>query len=367
MAVPRIAFVMEQTLGHVTHDRNLRRWACDHAGLDPVWMPIEFDARDAWQRVPVVRTNWTMRASLRARTRVAPLVRAGSLDGLLFHTQVTSVFAGAAMRRVPTVVSLDATPLNLDTIGAAYEHAPSRSRGLEALKNSLNRKAFLSAAHLVTWCRWASESLVKDYGADPSRITVIPPGIDLTRWRPGIGNRSGGNVRLLFVGGDFRRKGGAVLLDAYRAELSGRCTLDIVTRESVGAVPEGVRVHHGLTANSPDLLALYIQADLFVFPTLGDCLPIAVMEAMAAGLPVVAARVGALDEQVVDGVTGFLVPADDAAALADKVSLLASDPPLREDMGRAGRARAEELFDGERNYRALIDLICRCAEEGRDR
>lgn len=354
---------MEQTLGHVTHDRNLRHWTSGDASVLPEWMPVDFEAPDLWQRMPVVRDNWTLRASLRAKARVREILKRQPLDGLFFHTQVTTLFAASLMRRLPTVVSLDATPVNIYTVGTAYGHAPS-GRAIEALKARLNRRIFREARHLIAWCEWAKQSLIEDYGVRDRKITVIPPGIDLGRWRfdryPHPNSR---RIRLLFVGGDFRRKGGELLLSAYRGLLADRCELDIVTREPVnveGMV--GVRVHHGLTSNAPELLALYEAADIFVFPTLGDCLPLAVMEAMAAELPVIATCVGAIGEEVEHGVTGFLIQPGDSDALAACVHRLADDADLRRQMGWAGRKRAEEKFDGARNYRAVLELYKRCVD-----
>ena len=70
-----------------------------------------------------------------------------------------------------------------------------------------------------------------------------------------------------------------------------------------------------------------------------------VLEAMAAGLPVVASAVGGIPELVVDGETGLLVPPGDPDALADALGKLITDPELRQRLGAAGRARAEACFD----------------------
>lgn len=364
MSRHRIGFVMEQTLGHVTHDRNLRRWAGEDCGVVPQWMPVEFEAQDRWQSAPIVRGNWSLRASLRARAMVAGSSERERFDGLFFHTQVTALFSTRFMRRIPTVVSMDATPLNLDSVGRAYGHRPSGNRALEALKNALNRRTFRSAARLVTWCHWAKESLIRDYGVPSDKIAVIPPGVDLELWKFDREKRPvSRSARLLFVGADFRRKGGEQLLAAFRAGLADRAELDIVTGEGIDAGGcAGVRIHNGITGNSPELLALFDAADIFVFPTLGDCLPIAVMEAMAAGLPVVASDVGAISEEVDHGVTGFLIPSNDREALVDRVDALASSAEMRRQMGIAGRKRAEELFDGGRNYRAVLDACKECAD-----
>jgi len=195
-------------------------------------------------------------------------------------------------------------------------------------------------------------------------------GVDTERWAFGQekAEKSADNsnpTRLLFVGADFKRKGGEFLVEAFRSGLNRDCQLDIVTRDENAARElagtEGLRVHTGLTANSAPLRELYANADLFVFPTLGDCLPIAVMEAMAAGLPVIATNVGALREEVEDGVNGLIVPPRNANAIMEAVRALAQDTTKRHAMSAASRAIAEERFDAQKNYNALLALMKTCA------
>jgi glycosyltransferase involved in cell wall biosynthesis len=360
-----LGFVMEQTLGHVTHDLNLRQWVAKDSDIRARWMPVHFSAPDRWGRIPFIKTNWTLRASLRAREQVRAVLRSDRLDGLFFPTQVTALFAQCLMAKIPSVVSLDATPLSFDTIGSAYSHSPSTSKRVEALKNALNRRTFHLARRLITWCHWTKQSLIRDYGVDAAKITVIPPGIDLNQWHfPREPRQEPGCVRLLFVGGDFQRKGGAVLLEAFRQDLMSTCELDIVTREDVDIRGlRGVRVHHGLTANAPELMALFGRADAFVFPTFGDAQPVVIAEAMASGLPVISTTIGAIDEQVQHGVTGFLISSGDHRAVSEAVSKLVADPDLRYRMGVAGRLAAERLFDAARNYRQLL-AVCKESVNG---
>jgi glycosyltransferase involved in cell wall biosynthesis len=280
---------------------------------------------------------------------------------------VTALFAQRLMDRIPTVVSMDATPLNFDSIGAPYNHRPSVLRPVEAFKNALNRRTFNHATRLITWHEWGRRSLIADYGMKSSKVEVIPPGIDLERWNfPRSTVPRTGLVHLLFVGGDFRRKGGETLLAAFRRDLMRHCHLDIVTREEVSI--EGltnVSVHHGMAANTPELMALYARADIFVFPTLADTLPLAIMEAMASGLPVVTTNVGALTEEVEDGVTGVLVPAGDATSLGEATMRLVQSAELRQDMGAAGRRTADRRFNGSRNYPQVLAVYKKCVDEGR--
>ena len=106
----------------------------------------------------------------------------------------------------------------------------------------------------------------------------------------------------------------------------------------------------------PELLA---TADLFVLSSRSEGLPLSILEAMAAGLPVVASRVGGIPEVVVDGETGLLVPPGDPQRLADAVERLLADPSLRRRLGEAGRRRVAEHFDLASVQRAHLDLYRR--------
>jgi glycosyltransferase involved in cell wall biosynthesis/uncharacterized membrane protein len=112
----------------------------------------------------------------------------------------------------------------------------------------------------------------------------------------------------------------------------------------------------GARRDVPELLA---AADLFVLSSRSEGLPISVLEAMAAGLPVVATNVGGVSELVVDGETGFLVPPADPRALAEALERLLRDPELRHRFGAAARRRAKRRFDVARFHEAHVRLYCR--------
>jgi glycosyltransferase involved in cell wall biosynthesis len=349
---------MEQVLGHATHYRNMREFACRQPDVAPVWLPISFEVSGTTRLVPVLRSNWSLRGSWRARQALSQ-VRT-RLDAVFFHTQVMSLMSIGLMRSVPSVISLDATPINYDTLGESYGHRPAGDGLLDRQKFELNRRAFQAAAGLVTWSSWARASLVDDYGVDPARVRVVPPGanpkfFDIGRARESAPRRPG-RVRLLFVGGDFRRKGGPELLEALGGPLADTCELHVVTEHQLPPRPN-VIVHRGLKPNSAALLALFAEADIFVLPTHADCLGVALVEAAAAGLPTITTDDGAQTETQQPGSSGLLVPRGSVRDLHMAAHALARDPARRQRMGRAAFELANTRFNAERNNRDVLDFM----------
>jgi glycosyltransferase involved in cell wall biosynthesis len=219
----------------------------------------------------------------------------------------------------------------------------------------------------VAWTHWTKASLVADYQSPPEKVSVIPPGVRPDWWaRPEGRPESGaGPARILFVGGNLARKGGLDLLAAYRAlrdaaprspGAAESVELHLVTRDPTPAEP-GVFVYHDMQPNSEALRALYHACDLFCLPTYGDCLPMVLSEAGAAGLPCVSTRVGGISEIVREGETGLLVPPGDVAALTKALRGLLDNADLRRQMGaRAARLVADE-FDAVKNTQRLLDLV----------
>jgi glycosyltransferase involved in cell wall biosynthesis len=112
----------------------------------------------------------------------------------------------------------------------------------------------------------------------------------------------------------------------------------------------------GFQQDLPHILA---GADIFCLPTQFDALPLVFLEAMSAGLPVVAARSGGVTELVVEGETGLLVDPGDVDGLAAHLLTLACNPELAKNMGEAGMMRARRNFEPKRIASQWTDILCR--------
>lgn len=353
----RFSFALEYSLGHITHAQNLKRMLQGRSDIVPSYVDLPYDGMTgAWAKLPGVRSNWTLRASLGAWLGLRGQAR--HLAGALFHTQVTSLFSAGIMRRVPSVISLDATPVQYDALGAFYGHTPSGNARLEDVKKRLNQRAFGASRHLVTWSQWTKDSLVADYGVPAQKVTVIPPGVDQTLFLPDPAARPGDGVtRLLFVGGSFARKGGELLLRwARETSVAAPWELHLVTRDPVPDTAH-VFVHRDVDNNGSELVGLYQGSDVFVLPTLADCFPLVSMEAMSCGLPVVTSRMGGIPEIVREGETGFLMEPGDYSSLAQRLDRLVADASLRQALGQAALEQAREKFDCRVNMGRILEIM----------
>jgi glycosyltransferase involved in cell wall biosynthesis len=350
----RVGFVMEYLVGHVTFAKMLQRVVERDPSVQAEWLLVE-PTTGLWPATmfPFSR-NYTLRSSANARRMVG---RAGRFDVVFLHTQTLALFSGLLARRVPSVLSTDATPKNMDE---AFPTHRQQSPPVEELKRRFLGPVLRRPTYTMPWSEWCARSLVDDYGADPRRMHMVRPGVDLERW-PAPPRASRGPLRVLFVGAEFERKGGPHLLAALAA-LEAEWECDIVTKSDV---PGGdrVRVHRDLGQHDPRLHALFAAADVFVLPTLGDAMPWVIIEAMASGLAVVSTRIGAVPELVLDGATGLLVGPGDVAGLAEALKRLAARPEVRLGMGAAARRRAEEMFDERRNGPQVLELLKRAADE----
>ena len=215
------------------------------------------------------------------------------------------------------------------------------------------------------------EDFRRHYGDAAKDIIVIPNGTDCHRFNPRnrrlyrdrVRQRHGissGDFGLLFVGGDWERKGLYYLIEALslipipevRLLVVGRGDTDSYVR-LLGEKAVGERVT--FVPYSHSVWEYYGASDVFVLPALYEPLGLVIVEAMACGLPVIIAKVAGAADFIIDGVNGLLLDdpknTDDLAA---KINLLLSDARLREMMGKRARITAEQMSWDEVARKTLV-------------
>lgn len=357
-----VTFFMEQHLGHRSYYENLRQGIEGQSEIAPCWVEVTYRASHGLHR-SLSLLPASLRDAMIGRKQVLQGMGSCAADVIFFNTQVPAALVGRAIRR-PYVLATDITPVQYDGMAEVYDHRIDRLPLAAFYKHRVNVLLMRGAARLLPWSNWTGDSLVDDYDVDRRRIEALHPGVDLTFWRPDPAEHASDKMRILFVGGDFDRKGGAMLLEAFQALSSTKCELVLVTKSEIAARP-GVEVHRNVQPNTPELLALYQSSDVFVLPSRAEALGISAVEASAAGLPVIATPVGGLSEVVVDEHTGYLVSAGDVAALIERLRQMVGNPSLRLRLGHAARRRAERLFDNRRYAARVAEVLTEIFEESK--
>jgi glycosyltransferase involved in cell wall biosynthesis len=354
---PRVLFLGSGYAGHKTRYLNLQAHSRHDARIRPTFRCVTgWEEGGMIERVPLVSVavKGRARAVLQAAA-FATLPRPNVIWTGVHEVVAPYLWAQLGHLRRPLVLDLDWTLEQQEVLAPAYFGREAKRGWSLGAARLLELALWRSVSLFTPWSQWTADSLRRQ-GIPDDRIAVLPPGVDLEQWqpRPELRPSDDGPLRLLFVGGDFARKGGNLLLEVFQKRFSGRCELDIVTREAVAPLP-GVRVHR-TEPNSVLLRELYARADLFVLPTRAECFGIATLEAMASGLPVIVGDVGGVRDIVGPEETGWLIePTGEALTMAIEQAL-ANRMKLKA-MGREARRVVEERFDGRRNDGLLVELL----------
>jgi glycosyltransferase involved in cell wall biosynthesis len=357
MMPTRLLFVLQETLGWKVYRTRI------HAVIEQrqdIETRIITAPPEGWRKPFLKRNNMNWRD--RALRHYDPITAFGQSMGEPIRAEIhrfrpDAIYFGghwlaAAMKGLDPAV-----PFTMATDHTRAGMERSLSRGVWSAADMAREAAlFRSAAHVFPMSDWTAHSLREDCGVDPQRITVMPPSIEVSRFvRPFHEGRS--RLRILFIGNDFLRKGGDRLCRWVAGPLSGKAELHVVSGDPDAQADRPGVVVHGRVPNDRLVGELLPAMDALCLPTRSDMSPLVVIEAAAAGLPVVASRVGAIPELVRDGETGSLVDADDDAGFIAALGRLADDPALRRAMGTRAWDFAREKFDAQINYNTLVDSM----------
>jgi glycosyltransferase involved in cell wall biosynthesis len=357
----RFAFVLNTTIGNLTRYVNLRKFAERDPEVDGHWVPVHMVASpraEAFLRL----LPRSVALRLRVAIQVFPTwVRLGRFDAVMLHVfeaEVACAVRSYLFRRPALISSTDEAPVVDRTTYPLYPHQQGKSQRREEFRLKLDRWRATRIDSFVPFTAWGGRILEQGCGVPGERIFPIHVGLDLEQWRPpDAPSMREGRPRLLFVGTDFERKGGPLLLSVFERCFASRAELHIVSANAPLRLPPQTFAYRDLGPNDPRLVDLYATCDVLVLPTTADLVPWTVLEAMAMRLPVVSTTVGAIAELVDDGLTGYLVEPNDDAALAQAMTRLVDDAALRQRMGCAGRARVERDFDAASNVPRILAVM----------
>ena len=369
----RVLFVNENIGGHATVHHHLRRSLAEHRTVEARFLdvpPARLFRRLLGAPIPGLARLDADLQPLRAQLALSAWVRrrlpalTKDADVVHMYTHNAGLLSARLLAAKPLVVALDTTGTR-NAYRLPYRQ-PTRFTPI-ALRLTLpfERRLYRAATLIVAGSEWAATSLREDYGVTDEQIRIVRFGVDMPVAMPAAapGTSPGAAVsgiqplpRIVFVGRQFAGKGGNRLWRIHQEQFAHEAELVLVTQESV---PAGVNVTviNDLTPGDGRLWGLLRSAALFVFPSIIDQAPNAVLEAMSAGLPVIALDVSALGEMVLDGVTGRLVPPSDDAALSAAIAELLRDPQRRMVMGAAGRAHAETSYDAAKATSQLLAVL----------
>ncbi len=270
------------------------------------------------------RRRWRASAGFNrqlASKRTASIERAladhrGAYDLIV---QIQTVCAPGASRTAPYVIYTDNTMALTQRL---YPDWAPLSRTAAAWWTHYEAEVCQSAATVFTFSEFARRSVIEDYGVSPDR--VISVGAGANQMLETLGEKDYTTQRALFVGIDFERKGGPVLLEAWPLVRERVPNAELIVAGVPGdpgaELPDGVSWTGWVDRTA--LADLYRSASMFVLPSIFDPCPNVLREAMGYGLPCVGTYCCAIPEIIDDGVTGSLVAPSEPGPLADALVAL---------------------------------------------
>ncbi len=371
----RSLFVVEYALGHRTHARFLEQHLAEDERFDASVMRLPRPGRLAdflahLQVPPIHRLGldgwvwWLMQYKRHQllRSWKSSGQNPANLDLLYIHTQTAAAALLDVPTTVPAVVSIDLT-WKLAFRESRYFGKSPAFLPVYGLEKAIYERADL----VVSFSDWAAQSVIEDYKIPASKVQVVRNGVTLPppAVQPAAATSPNGAseppmMRLGFVGNQFQRKGGDLLLRLHQDRFADRAHLTIVSNDAPKPEKLGDLRNVEFLSEVPwdELMSKVVPGfDLFVFPSRFDYSPYAVIEAMTAGVPVIATRVGSVPEMIEDGYNGFLVNPGSQAQLADRIEWALANRDALPAMGERGRQRAAAAYAAEKNYPYLIDVL----------
>lgn len=289
------------------------------------------------------------------RTRMAESILKGVSTEFNLIYQDGAMFLPGWMRETPFVSFHDCNVI-LSHKGGPYAHGSHYSGRVLDKTISQEKMVYEQARLIFTASNWLKNSLVTDFGISPEKVITVFRGTNI---QPINFNKDYNGRTILFVGKNFKRKGGHILLKAFklvRRELSDARL--IIIGPNIPIDEPGVEVK-GLVTDKEMLKKYYQQASVFVMPSLFEPFGIVFLEAYAFKTSCIGTNICAIPEIIDEGKSGFLIPPNDYKILADRMLILLKDTHLSKKMGSYAFEKVKKVF----NWDTVVDkMLFHCAK-----
>lgn len=198
--------------------------------------------------------------------------------------------------------------------------------------------------HFLCVSNWYLNALQNEYAIPKGQITLLPTGIDGSFWkekRQALDTK----FRILFIGNDFVRKGGDLLVEIAQRPEFEEVEFHFVTQHYPSIIPPNASFYNDIPPNSKELLSLMHLCDLFVMPTRADCSSFALLEAASCGLPAIISDMGGISELVEHNVTGILLNDLNLDNITAAILRYKKDKQFLHSCGNKARTKAITLHD----------------------
>ncbi len=280
----------------------------------------------------------------------------GNLDGVI---QVGVLHnAGLEIARLPVMIYTDYTS-RISAENPYRFRAPWRGEML-ARWIDYESQAYVRATHIFTRSELIREDIVNRYGIPAKRVSNVGGGINFNPLPVPPTRVPREETVVLFIGSNFLRKGGDLLLKAFAItrQKFPNIRLQVLTRDHVPPIYPMEGVEFLPYVWDRELIArLYGEADIFVLPSRQETWGDVILEAAAYGLPSIGTHGQAMEEIIQNGETGLLVPIDNVEQLANALMSLLGDPSLRLRMGCSARERAESFYTWDHVVARMAPVI----------
>lgn len=329
-------------LGSRTIETNLCRF------LDPVCdlQHFRFAAQDS-ELLDQKINQWRnlcrrFQDAIRLRVAVREAVREGRK--ILFYNLSPAMFAWGSWSGGEAYITMD----------WARKLFKPKVHGLKTFINWVHKKVFLSCSGLLPMTEAMEQCLARDYEIPKNLIHRVPSLFDVEHYDPGT-IRSDDRIRVLFVGGDVKRKGGDLLYEAFRSRLKDYCTLTMVTNTEF-PLCEGFTLRRGIRYGTPEHLEIMRDHDVFILPTHEDAGPQVIGEAAAAGLAILTTRQALGAPHVVNHQSSGII-SDSPEECIENLIRLVGEPATIQQMRVESLRHMRKHFAKEVVAKAYLDAM----------